>query len=187
MLFSVFVGSKPIFARSALSAHCAFSRAAASRRPISFLSRSFSASSYLSRRSLFSSHVEKSPWVTSISARFIERMWSTQPSRNARSCETRMKPRLRRRYRATRSRPASSRWFVGSSISRKSSSLVNIAASWSFVRSPPESESNGRSSSASSSPSMAISRRRRHSSPSLTTSASASAAGRAVSCSAIGK
>ena len=72
MLFSVLVGSKPIFSRSDLSAQEAFSRAVFSSREISFFSFAFSASSHSSCRRRFSSQVEQLPFCTSMSARLMD-------------------------------------------------------------------------------------------------------------------
>ena len=83
-----------------------------------FFSCAFCASSNASCRCRFSYHEEKLPFCTSMPPRLMDRMWSTQPSKNARSCETSRKPDFLARYRLTSARPVSSRWFVGSSMSR---------------------------------------------------------------------
>ena len=94
--------------------------------------------------------------------RLMDRMWSTQPSKNARSCETSRKPDFLARYRLTSARPVSSRWFVGSSMSRYRPSRAKSSASRIFACSPPESVENGRYSASSVTNSGASSRRRRH-------------------------
>ena len=152
----------PIFVLSTLSAHARDCRAACFRRPISFFSCAFCASSNASCRCLFSYHEEKLPFCTSMPPRLMDRMWSTQPSKNARSCETSRKPDFLARYRLTSARPVSSRWFVGSSMSRYRPSRAKSSASRIFACSPPESVENGRYSASSVTNSGASSRRRRH-------------------------
>ena len=99
-------------------------------------------------------------------ARLIESTWSMTASRNARSWLTRMKPRFVLRYRASVSRAAMSRWFVGSSISKKLFSRMKRIASSTFVRSPKLSVEYGRYSTPLSTSSKFSSRESRHSSKS---------------------
>ena len=67
----------------------------------------------------FSIQEEKFPLWTSMVDRLRDRMWSTHPSRNRRSWDTRINPFFFFRYRETFSLAAASRWLVGSSIRRK--------------------------------------------------------------------
>lgn len=109
--------SLPYLLRSTRSDQLSVRRAACSSRRISPFSFSFWASSRRSRASFSRNHTEKFPWISSCPAGFRARMWSTHPSRKARSWETSRNPRRSpRRYRAVSARPASSRWLVGSSI-----------------------------------------------------------------------
>ena len=120
-------------------------RAAASESlEISFFSFSFCVFSNACRFWKFSVKTLKLPLCTSMSVLFIESIWSTHPSRNARSCETKINPFLAFKYSATFFLPSSSRWFVGSSISRKLPSFRNRAASSSLVLSPFDRVLNGR-------------------------------------------
>ena len=115
----------PSLTASAPSALRPASAAAASRRPISFFRRRFFWSSNSSCLLRFSCHVEKHPLWSSTVVRFRASTWSTQPSRNTRSWETRINPFFPFRYRLTASLASMSRWLVGSSMSRKPFSLAN--------------------------------------------------------------
>ncbi len=125
------MGSEPIFVCSLLSAHCLARAEAFFSFWISFLCFSFSDWENRSFRDLFSHQLEKLPFCISMEQRFRTRTWSIQASNKSLSWETRINPFLCKRYCFTLSK-----WFVGSSISKKSFSPENKIASITFVRSP---------------------------------------------------
>ncbi|MPN54276.1 hypothetical protein SDC9_201946 [bioreactor metagenome] len=87
----------------------------------------------------------------------MDTIWSTQPSKNCRSWDTRINPFCKFRYRPTTSRACASRWLVGSSISRKRFFFKNKPASRSFVRSPKLKLSKGLCSTSAETSSLFIS------------------------------
>ena len=158
------IGSKPIFVFSFFSAQRLLRSAACRRDAISCRCFSFSASANWSFRRLFSHHEVKLPLCTSIEPRFKTRTWSMHASRRSRSCETRIKPFFFFKYSRTHALASWSRWFVGSSIRRKSFSPENRTASNTFVCSPKLKVPNGRYSNAASACRSSISISTRHSS-----------------------
>ena len=139
-----FMGSKPILLFSLFSDQLRTLFAASLSLLISFLCFSFSATAKLSFFSLFSHQEEKLPACTSMVLRFSTSTWSTQASSKSLSWETRIKPFFDARYCFTIFRLLSSRWLVGSSISRKSFSPENRIANITLVCSPKLSVFHGR-------------------------------------------
>ena len=114
-----------------------------------FFSFTFWASSNSCWRWKLVNQVEKFPLCTSMFDRLIDRIWSTQPSKKQRSWETKINPFFRFRYAETVSLAFISKWFVGSSISKKCPSFRKRAASSTLVCSPLESVKNGLQSTSS--------------------------------------
>ena len=132
------LSAAPILEASTWSDHPAERSADFCSLLISFFKRSFCNSSDSCLRSKFSIQDEKFPLCTSISARFIDKIWSTHPSKNRRSCDTSIKPFFLLRYSDTFSRAAVSKWLVGSSKIKHGVCCANALASITLCCSPPD-------------------------------------------------
>ena len=122
---------------SILSDHFAVFLEATSSLFISFINFSFWVCSKLSWASLFFFHEVKFPLCISIFVLFIEIIWSTTLSKKSLSCDTSMKLFFFFKYSTKFSFVSLSKWFVGSSISKKFPPFRNKLIKSIFICSPP--------------------------------------------------